>query len=108
MEMTCEKFVDWEMDKEFPFQYPVSSLMLYTVPLPSRNLAVIEEVWTDKDFRNQGRATKLLKQAIVRAKELGATCIELTVREDSPEAQRLYKSLGFQDRSNRAYRLNLK
>lgn len=85
----------------------VSSLFLYTVKLPSRHLGVIEEVWTAEDHRRQGRATRLLEKAIAKAKMLRLTCIELTVREDKPEIQAFYQSLGFKDRQNRAYRLIL-
>ena len=85
----------------------VSSLILYTVNLPSRKLGVIEEVQTLPEYRMQGRATKLMNEAIQKGKELGLDCIELTVREDRPEVQKFYQSLGFFDRLNRAYRLKL-
>jgi ribosomal protein S18 acetylase RimI-like enzyme len=85
----------------------VSWLYMYTVKLPSRFLAVIEEVNTVEAYRRQGLATKILLDAIEFAQELGVDCIELTVREDKPEIQEFYKSLGFFDRLNRAYRLNL-
>lgn len=85
----------------------ISSLILYTVKLPSRNLGVIEEVFTLPEYRKQGRARKLMLQAIEKAKELELDCLELTVREDSPHIQEFYKSLGFFDRLNRAYRLKL-
>lgn len=85
----------------------VSSLVLYTVVLPSRRLAVIEEVWTKEEYRRQGRATRLLKRAIAKAKSLRCTCVELTVRQDKPAIQKFYKSLGFTDRKNHAYLLKL-
>lgn len=85
----------------------VSSLILYTVKLPSRNLGVIEEVKTLEGYRRQGRATKIIKQAIEYGRALGLDCIELTVRQDAPEVQAFYKSLGFFDRLNHAYRLTL-
>lgn len=85
----------------------VSSLVLYTVKLPSRRLGVIEEVFTDERYRMQGRATKLVKQAIEKCKELDLDCVELTVREDNIAVQNFYKGLGFKDRFNRAYRLTL-
>lgn len=95
------QFIDKENDEV------VSSLIFYVVRLPSRYLGVIEEVFTHEDYRRQGRATKLIKVAIEKGKELGLDCIELTVREDKPEVQNFYKSLGFFDRLNRAYRLTL-
>lgn len=85
----------------------VSSLYFYTVRLPSRYLGVIEEVQTHPDYRRQGRATALIQKAIEIGREKGLDCIELTVREDKPEIQAFYKSLGFTDRLNRAYRLTL-
>lgn len=85
----------------------ISSLILYTVKLPSRHLGVIEEVWTKEEYRNQGRATKLIKKALEYAKELGLDCVELTVRQDKPEIQAFYKKLGFYDRLNLAYRYDL-
>jgi ribosomal protein S18 acetylase RimI-like enzyme len=86
----------------------VSSLILYTVDLPSRYLGVIEEVQTKEEYRNQGRATKLIHEALEFGKELGLDCIELTVRQDNPKVQNLYKSLGFIDRLNHAYRYQIK
>lgn len=85
----------------------VSSLVFYTVNLPSRYLGVIEEVYTKEEYRLQGRATKLIKEAITFGKSIGLDCIELTVREDNKIVQDFYKSLGFFDRFNRAYRLTL-
>lgn len=85
----------------------VSSLWLYTVDLPSRHLAVIEEVQTETAFRREGRATRLIERAIETARDLGCTVVELTVREDAPHVQHFYKSLGFTDRLNRAFRLRL-
>lgn len=85
-----------------------SSLVLYYVELPSRNLCVVEEVYTALEYRYQGYATELIKQAIEQAKEWGADCIELTVRQDSPHIQEFYKRHGFVDRKNISMRLPLK
>ena len=73
----------------------VASLWIYFVSLPSRFLAVIEEVQTHESYRREGRATRLLEKAIAEAKTRGVDCIELTVREDAPEIQNFYQSLGF-------------
>lgn len=85
----------------------VSSLMLYTVKLPSRYLAVIEEVFTKKEFRKQGKASCLMLEAIEYADKLGCTCIELTVRQDQPKVQKWYGKFGFKSRKNLSFRLNL-
>src|SRR4051812_13773272 len=86
----------------------VAWLFMYTVKLPSRNLGVIEEVNTLITHRRKGYATLLIKTAIQKANSLGLHCLELTVRQDAPEIQEFYKSLGFFDRKNHAYRLMLK
>lgn len=85
----------------------VSSLQFYAVQLPSRYLGVIEEVATDEHYRKRGYATELITEAIAYARSIGCTCVELTVREDKPNIQEFYKSFGFFDRLNRAYRLKL-
>ena len=85
----------------------VSSLYFYWVRLPGRYLGVIELVQTVEAYRRQGRASALIREAIAFGKTLGLDCIELTVREDKPEIQAFYQSLGFTDRLNRAYRLKL-
>lgn len=85
----------------------VSSLILYFVDLPSRRLAVIEEVYTKPEHRNNGYSTELIEKAIARAKELDAQCIELTVRQDRPNIKEFYEKFGFQDRLQVAMRLQL-
>lgn len=85
----------------------VSRLYFYHVKLPSRHLGVIEEVSTDEGHRRKGYATENIKGAIAFARSIGCTCVELTVREDKPDIQAFYQSLGFKDRLNRAYRLTL-
>lgn len=85
----------------------VSSLQLYFVKLPSRHLAVIEEVWTDEVYRKQGLATKLIQKATQLARDKGCNCVELTVREDRPDLQQFYGKLGFEDRLNRCLRLKI-
>lgn len=96
-----KRFIDYEGNKE------VSSLMFYDVYLPSRHVGVIEEVFTLEEYRRQGRSTKLIKEALRYAKEIGCKCVELTVRQDRPDVQDFYKKLGFYDRLNHAYRYEL-
>jgi len=96
-----KRFSDYEDNVE------VASLMFYDVKLPSRYLGVIEEVKTLEQYRKQGRATRLIKEAIEYAKSIGCNYVELTVRQDKPEVQALYKKIGFYDRLNLAYRYDL-
>lgn len=96
-----KRFSDYENGIE------VSSLMFYNVKLPSRHLGVVEEVFTHPDYRRQGRSTKLMREALEWAKEIGCTCVELTVRQDRTDIQKHYKDIGFKDRLNLAYRYEL-
>jgi predicted N-acetyltransferase YhbS len=80
----------------------ISSLVLYTVSLKSRNLAVIEEVKTHEDFRNKGYARRLIKLAIKKAKELGADYVELCTRH-----REFYSRCGFKEDGNVRMRLTL-
>ena len=84
-----------------------SSLELYFIELPSRKLAVIEEVYTKHEYRGLGYATELIQEAIETAKRWGADCIELTVRQDSPNIKAFYEGLGFEDRKQVAMRLSI-
>ena len=86
----------------------VSTLWLYVVPLPSRKLAVIEEVYTKPEHRKKGYSTELIKNALKLAADMDVDCVELTVRQDKPEIQEFYKSFGFEDRKQVAMRLKLK
>lgn len=83
----------------------VSMLMMYVIELFSRKFAVIEEVVTLKEYRNQGKSSKLINNAIDKARKLGADCVELNVREDKPEVQKFYEHLGFYDRYNKSMRM---
>lgn len=86
----------------------VSMVMAYIIELFSRKFAVIEEVVTLREYRNQGISSGLIKDAIEWAKEKGLDCIELNVRDDRPDIQHFYENLGFKDRHNKAMRLWIK
>lgn len=80
----------------------VAMLTLYTVNLFSRDLGVIEEVSTLKEYQGRGIASKLIDIAIKYAKKMGLTCIELTCK---PGLASFYKNKNFYDRHNKAMRL---
>ena len=82
----------------------VSSLVFYDIMLPSRYLGVIEEVYTDPEYRGNGFAKALIFDAMLWAKELGVDCIELTCKK---ELEGFYKKLGFKDRENKSFRFNV-
>lgn len=86
----------------------VAMVALYCIPLLSRRLAVIEEVATLPAYRRLGFSRGLLEQALAAAKTWGADVVELTTRQNNIPAQRLFESLGFKDRQQKAMRLILK
>jgi ribosomal protein S18 acetylase RimI-like enzyme len=61
----------------------------------------IESVWTDPEHRKRGIATALIRWLVDRYRRLGATEIRLWVLESSPDARRLYESLGFEPTGER-------
>jgi RimJ/RimL family protein N-acetyltransferase len=46
-------------------------------------------------YRHGGIGTALMRAALARAKEIGLTRVELTVREDNLRAKALYEKVGF-------------
>ena len=46
-------------------------------------------------FRSQGLGAALMRAALLRARKVGLTRVELTVREDNRRAMGLYKKAGF-------------
>lgn len=83
----------------------IAMATLYHVRLLTRHLGFIDGVCVLKEHRGKGIATELIKQAIARARELDCDCVELNVRNDKPEVQRLYEKCGFIDRNNKSMRL---
>ena len=55
----------------------------------------LDSVGVDPEFRGMGIATRLFEAQIARAKSLGHETVGLIVDEDKPEAEALYRRLGF-------------
>jgi GNAT superfamily N-acetyltransferase len=98
MKLLKEKFVVKHLGRN------VSWCFLIVVKLPSRKLAIIEEVYTLEAFRKQGFATQVVKEAIERARDFNCDCVELNVRNGN---EGFYTAMGFVDRMNKALRLVL-
>lgn len=62
---------------------------------------LIANVATHPDYRRQGIARQLTAAAMARAREKHASAIWLHVRDDNPGAIKLYRDLGFVERSRR-------
>jgi ribosomal protein S18 acetylase RimI-like enzyme len=58
--------------------------------------AQIESVRVDREHRNLGIGSQMLKWAIERAKERGAHLIQLTTHMSRKDAHRFYEKLGFE------------
>lgn len=69
--------------------------------------AVIEDVVVDESARGRGIGEALTREAIRRARELGAVTVTLTSRPQREAANRLYRRLGFRLRETNVYRLDL-
>lgn len=63
----------------------------------------IHDIIINKSFRGNGLGRILMHSIIEKANELGCAKITLEVREDNKTAQKLYKSLGFDECNPRMY-----
>ena len=81
------------------------TLALFRIPTGLR--AWIEDVVVDEAARGRGVGEALNRAAIERARDEGATTVDLTSRPSREAANRLYQRLGFQERSTNVYRLGL-
>jgi len=68
--------------------------------------ALIESVHVRADQRGKGLGNKMMQLAIERAKDKGATIIQLTSDKRRTDAHRFYRRLGFQD-SHEGFKLIL-
>jgi ribosomal protein S18 acetylase RimI-like enzyme len=66
-----------------------------------RKVFLIANVATHPEYRRQGIARQLTTAALARAREKHAQSIWLHVRDDNPGAIKLYRELGFVERSRR-------
>lgn len=83
----------------------VGALIIAMTPCASGIRVHIEDVVVDSNWRRQGIATRLLREAIDRAvNDFKARTIDLTSRPDREAANRLYRKLGFTPRDTNVYR----
>ncbi|WP_432258805.1 GNAT family N-acetyltransferase [Cupriavidus sp. TMH.W2] len=85
----------------------IGMLTLANLILFSGQKALIEDVVVTKNWRGKGIADRLVRSAIEKARDLGATKVDLTSRPDRLAANRLYERCGFERRDTNSYRLNL-
>ena len=85
----------------------VGSLTLAMFRIPTGYRAWIEDVVVDNAVRGRGIGDKLNRVAIERARDAGATTVDLTSRPSREAANRLYKRIGFEQRDTNVYRFKL-
>jgi len=85
----------------------VGSLTLALFRIPTGLRAWIEDVVVDEAARGRGVGEALNREAIGRARDEGATTVDLTSRPSREAANRLYQRLGFEERATNVYRLAL-
>ena len=85
----------------------LGSMTLVVLRIPTGLRAWIEDVVVDGSARGRGVGEALNRAAIDRARAAGATTVDLTSRPSREAANRLYRRLGFEQRTTNVYRLDL-
>jgi ribosomal protein S18 acetylase RimI-like enzyme len=85
----------------------VGSLTLALFRIPTGLRAWIEDVVVDGDVRGKGVGELINREALRRAKDAGATTVDLTSRPSREAANRLYQRIGFVARTTNVYRYDL-
>ncbi len=81
------------------------TLAVFTLPTGVR--AWVEDVVVDDAARGAGVASRLVEDALDRARRQGARTVDLTSRPEREAANRLYVRLGFERRETNVYRRTL-
>ena len=84
----------------------LGSMTLIVFRIPTGIRAWIEDVVVDGDARGRGVGEVLNRHAIELAYALGSKTIDLTSRPSREAANRLYRKLGFEERTTNVYRHN--
>ena len=85
----------------------LGALTLAVFRIPTGLRAWIEDVVVDGAARGRGVGEALNQEALSRARQAGATTVDLTSRPSREAANRLYQRLGFQRRETNVYRYDL-
>ena len=85
----------------------LGSMTLAWFRIPTGVRAWIEDVVVDEAARGRGVGEALNREALERARALGAKTVDLTSRPSREAANRLYQRLGFEPRETNVYRFSL-
>jgi ribosomal protein S18 acetylase RimI-like enzyme len=69
--------------------------------------AYLDHLVVAPDWRRRGIGQALVEYAIEQARAAGASRIDLTANSEQQGGWALYRSLGFQERDNASFRLNV-
>ena len=81
--------------------------LLHTPKLDKLYKTEIEDLVVDESERGKGIGQALMRKAMEKAKELGATTIYLTSKASRVAANHLYKKLGFNQYATNNYKYRL-
>ena len=90
------KFSISEAEREIARAY----LYIMHNDLHSEPFALLEDVYVAENQRGTGKGTKLVLQAIAKAKELGCYKLIATSRKTRSKVHQLYLKLGFKERGS--------
>jgi len=82
-------------------------LSLVVFPIPTGIKSWIEDVVVDERARGKGVGKALMKKALAEAGNLGTKSIDLTSRPSRETANKLYQSIGYQERETNVYRYKI-
>ncbi|MGB8859346.1 MAG: GNAT family N-acetyltransferase [Ilumatobacteraceae bacterium] len=85
----------------------VGTLTLVTFRIPTGMRAWIEDVVVDDSARGHGVGDQLNRFALQCARDKGCKTVDLTSRPSREAANRLYRRIGFVQRSTNVYRFDL-
>lgn len=74
-------------------------------PLVTGTKAWVEDVVVDEEYRGIGLGRLLLNHLISEARAMGVKSLNLTSRPERASANRLYRSLGFEQRNTNVYKM---
>jgi ribosomal protein S18 acetylase RimI-like enzyme len=86
----------------------VGTLTLAMFRIPTGLRAWIEDVVVDTQVRGKGIGKALTLAAVERARQAGATTVDLTSRPSRVAANQLYQGVGFVKRETNVYRYSCK
>jgi ribosomal protein S18 acetylase RimI-like enzyme len=85
----------------------VGTLTLVVFRIPTGLRAWIEDVVVDEAHGRKGIGETLNREALERARSLGARTVDLTSRPSREAANALYRKIGFEPRETNVYRYSL-